>query len=97
MPYEYDPKILHMPENPTGPVAEVIKLLDYILKIEIDDERVYIGTFTAFDKFGNIVLTDVTEYFRDQERNMNMVIIPLGSVKSMASKPPEPAEAEETN
>lgn len=78
--YEYIPSILHMPENPTGPVKDVINLLNTQLRLELNDGRVYVGTFTAFDKFGNFVLTSAVEYFRDQERKMHMVIVPLHSL-----------------
>ncbi|EAX99189.1 Sm protein [Trichomonas vaginalis G3] len=84
---EYIPSILHLPEHPTGAVKEVMDLLNTQLRLELNDERVYVGTFTAFDKFGNFVLTKADEYFRDQIRPMHMVIVPLSSVVKIHTRP----------
>lgn len=86
---EYDPKILHLPSATDGPIADVKALLNWTLKLETNDERTFIGEFIAFDKFGNFVLSDATEYFRDQTRQMNMVVVPLSFVKSIFKKPPQ--------
>ena len=95
IPCEYVPEILHMPNNPEGPVKEVMDLLNSQLKLSLSDERTYIGTFTAFDKFGNFVLTNATEYFREEKREMQMVIVPLTYVTAVATRPlPERPENE---
>ena len=91
---EYIPEILHMPENPQGPVKEVIGLLNSQLKLTLNDERIYIGKFTAFDKFGNFVLTDAVESFREETREMQMVIVPLKYVTSVATRPLPPDNQE---
>lgn len=97
MTCEYSPAILHTPENMTGPVAEVNGLLNSQLRLELNDERTIIGIFTAFDKFGNFVLTTATEYFRDQTRKMQMVIVPLNFVVKVSSRPAPPPEPEKTD
>ncbi|OHT04908.1 hypothetical protein TRFO_27530 [Tritrichomonas foetus] len=51
------------------------------------DDRHVTGTFTAFDKFGNFVLTSATEFFREEERKMQMMIVPLDFVVKIFSKP----------
>lgn len=84
---EYIPEVLHLPKNPEGPVKEVMDLLNSQLKLSLNDGRVYIGTFTAFDKFGNFVLTSAVEEFRDEKREMQMVIVPLSSVTDVATRP----------
>ena len=89
---EYDPSILHKPEKLEGPVLEVSKLVDdkVQLKLELKDERTIIGTFTAFDKFGNFALANATEHFRDQKREIPMVIVPIDYVVKVSMKPAEP-------
>ena len=91
---EYDPKILHAPVNPEGSVAEVISLLHWNLKLILKDERTFTGELIAFDKFGNFVLSNVKEYFRDQKREMKMVVIPLENVVSVFKSPPIEKEEE---
>ncbi|KAH0789899.1 Sm protein [Histomonas meleagridis] len=93
---EYDPSILHMPENPTGDVLAVANMIkeEVQLRLELKDDRVYTGSFAAFDKFGNFVLTGAKEYFRDEIREMPTVIIPLDFVTKVGSKPAEPKNEE---
>jgi len=95
MTCEYHPQILHNPENSEGAILAVKDMLNYLLKLEITDGRIYEGVFTAFDKFGNFVLTDSKEMFRDQIRPMPMVIVPLKDVKCISKmKAPEKKEEE---
>ena len=84
---EYDPKILHNPINPEGSVADVVSLLHWILKLNLKDERTFVGEFIAFDKFGNFVLSNAKEYFHEQTREMKMVVIPLENVVSVFKSP----------
>jgi small nuclear ribonucleoprotein (snRNP)-like protein len=95
-PDAYDPSILHDPVNvdPDGPIAKVQAMLRKKMRLSLRDERVVEGTFTAFDKFGNFVLTDAVETFREYQRFMTMVIIPLSYVEQVELSHPEPAEAE---
>jgi small nuclear ribonucleoprotein (snRNP)-like protein len=90
----YHPSILHDPVDvdPDGPVARVISLLRRKLKIAIKDDRVFLGTFTAYDKFGNFVLTDTEEFFRDQIRKIPMVIVPLDYVTAIEAESTPPGE-----
>lgn len=94
--YEYDQKILHQPADPKGPVLEVSKLVQekVSLKLELKDDRTVIGTFAAFDKLGNFVLSSATELFRDEKREVNMIIIPLDYITKIYSKPAEPQKEE---
>ncbi|KAK8866955.1 hypothetical protein M9Y10_009924 [Tritrichomonas musculus] len=94
--YEYDQTILHQPKDPQGPVLEVSKLVQekVNLKLELKDNRTVIGTFAAFDKLGNFVLSTATELFRDEKREVNMIIIPLDYVTKVYSKPAEPQKEE---
>jgi small nuclear ribonucleoprotein (snRNP)-like protein len=79
---EYNPSILHPPTNmdPDGPVAKVQAMLGRKMRLDLKDERWVEGVFTAFDKFGNFVLTTAKEHFREQIRNLQMVIVPLDYV-----------------
>jgi small nuclear ribonucleoprotein (snRNP)-like protein len=78
-PDVYDRTILHGPTNiaPDGPVGRTKSLLSRKFRLTLQDERVLLGTFSAFDKFGNIVLTEVVEGFGELKRTMPMVIVPL--------------------
>ena len=97
----YDESILHQPKDPKNEVLDVYNLVqnEVILRLEVKDERVFIGEFTAFDKFGNFVLTNAKELFRDEERKMKMVIIPLDFVTKIGKKDNnhEKEETENTN
>jgi small nuclear ribonucleoprotein (snRNP)-like protein len=96
-PDAYDPSILHDPVNvdPDGPVAKVQAMLRKRMRLSLRDERVVEGAFTAFDKFGNFVLTDAVETFREYLRTMTMVIIPLSYVERVELSQAEPDEAED--
>jgi small nuclear ribonucleoprotein (snRNP)-like protein len=54
-----------------------------LLRISLSDARVFLGTFTAYDKLENVVFTDMEEYFRDQIRKLPIVIIPLNFVETI--------------
>jgi small nuclear ribonucleoprotein (snRNP)-like protein len=88
-PCEYNSAILHPPEitDPDGPVAKVHALLGRRMHLTLKDERWVEGNFTAFDKFGNFVLTSAEEHFRDQTRKMQMVIVPLHYVTGVQIGP----------
>jgi small nuclear ribonucleoprotein (snRNP)-like protein len=90
----YDPSILHDPVDvdPDGPVARVLALLRRTLRLTLNDERVFSGCFTAYDKFGNFVLTNADEHFRGQVRHMKMVIIPLDHVVQIEAGGPAECE-----
>lgn len=82
--FGYSEQILHLPTEQTGPIKEVIDLLGKVMKLELKDDRTYIGTFTAFDKFGNFVLKSADEYFREFQRKINIVIVPLDYVTKVS-------------
>lgn len=95
----YDPAILHQPVDydPNGPIAKVIGLLHKTLKATLKDKRVVEGIFTAFDKFGNMVLTSCKEQFEGQpQRKLPMVILPLDYLEhiELVLNPDPPAEDE---
>jgi small nuclear ribonucleoprotein (snRNP)-like protein len=95
----YDPSILHDPVNvdPDGPIAKVQAMLRRTMRLSLRDGRVVEGKFTAFDKFGNFVLTDAHETFRESKRPMTMVIIPLNYVEKVELRQTESAQATESD
>lgn len=84
----YDPSILHDPVDyaPDSAIAKVKDLLAKTLRLSLKDERIVQGQFAAFDKFGNMVLTRVEEYFKDETREMGMLIVPLDYVTKIEVK-----------
>jgi small nuclear ribonucleoprotein (snRNP)-like protein len=84
----YDPSILHDPVDvdSDGPIARMMSLLRRKLRLVHTDERIFLGTFTGYDKFGNFVLTATEEFFRDQIRKIPMAIIPLNYVTAIEAE-----------
>jgi small nuclear ribonucleoprotein (snRNP)-like protein len=84
----YDSSILHEPANidANGPVGKVKALLLKRLRLHLQDGRILIGVFSAYDKFGNFVLTDAEEHYGEQRRQMSMVIVPLSYLTAAAAE-----------
>jgi small nuclear ribonucleoprotein (snRNP)-like protein len=94
---EYDPSILHAPVDvdPEGPVAKVQFLLGHTLRLTMKDSRVVVGTFVAYDKFGNFVLSNAEETFETRTRPTAMVVIGLEFIAGVEVGP-VPAAAPST-
>jgi small nuclear ribonucleoprotein (snRNP)-like protein len=90
----YDASILHQPADvdPSGPVARVMALLRKKLRLALKDGRTFVGTFTGYDKFGNFVLTEAEEFFRNKIRRIPMAIIPLNSITAAEVEREPPIE-----
>ena len=95
---QYYPSILHEPRDYTAgsPIGRVKELLLSTLVLSIKDDRIIEGRFTAFDKFGNFVLCDAVETFRDSTREMRMVVVPLEWVTRVQVKKQGQAASEES-
>jgi hypothetical protein len=61
----YDATILHEPPNNdlNGPATRAKSFLSRRLRLSLKDQQVLFGTFSAYDTFGNIVLTKAEETF----------------------------------
>ena len=83
----YNETILHVPKDLSGEMGEMMNLIGNDLKVQTKDERIFIGEFSAFDKFGNIVLVNAKEEFHGLTRKTLMVVIPLEDALNIAKKP----------
>jgi small nuclear ribonucleoprotein (snRNP)-like protein len=57
------------------------------MRLSLRDRRLLLGRFSAYNKFGNFVLTGVEEIFGDQKRAMPMVIARLAFITATAIDP----------
>lgn len=80
-----------MPPTVQSPaVRKLIELLRQILRITIDDGRVYLGTFAGTDKLLNILLLNAEEYRIGHdgiaERFVGQVLVPWRLVLNVESQ-----------
>lgn len=80
-----------MPPTVQSPaVRKLIELLRQILRITINDGRVYLGTFAGTDKLLNILLLNAEEYRIGQdgiaERFVGQVLVPWRLVLNVESQ-----------
>jgi len=87
-----------------GKSSKLLLLIDSRLRVTISDRRVLVGTFLAFDKFMNLVLSD-TEEFRvttnttngttteaTQRRALGLIILRGENVVSITVEGPPPSK-----
>ena len=53
----------------SGRQSKFLMWINYRIRVTIQDERVLIGTFLAFDKHMNLVLADTEEYSHVKSKN----------------------------
>jgi len=74
--------------------------INYRIRVTLTDNRVLIGTFLAFDKHLNLVLSETEEYSRikaknkkndkERKRSLGLVIIRGDSVVTLSAESPPP-------
>ncbi|GKY90659.1 hypothetical protein MPSEU_000039300 [Mayamaea pseudoterrestris] len=89
---------------PTGKGSKLLKYVEHRLRVTLHDGRSIVGTFLAFDKHLNLVLSEAEEFRilkkkgalleeRTEKRNLGLVLVRGENVISMAVEGPPPPSA----
>ncbi|EGC34430.1 hypothetical protein DICPUDRAFT_88331 [Dictyostelium purpureum] len=82
--------------------SKMLQYINYRMKVTIQDGRVIVGRFLAFDKHMNVVICDAEEFRRikqkgkedrEEKRTLGMLLIRGETVVSMSVEAPPPEEA----
>lgn len=91
--------------QPSGKGSKLLRYVEHRLRVTLHDGRVIIGTFLAFDKHLNLVLSEAEEFRtlrkggaalleeRMEKRSLGLVLIRGENVVSMAVEGPPPPSA----
>lgn len=82
-----------------GRQSKFLVWINYRVKVTIQDSRVLIGTFLAFDKHMNLVLSDTEEYTKikskvpgepdkEKKRSLGLVLLRGENIVSMSAESP---------
>ena len=80
--------------------SKFLMWINYRIRVTLTDNRILIGTFLAFDKHMNLVLSETEEYSRikaknkkndkERKRSLGLVLIRGDSVISLSAESPPP-------
>ena len=101
--YHYSPT----KRQPSGKGSKLLRYVEHRLRVTLQDGRVIIGTFLAFDKHLNLVLSDAEEFRtlrkkgdrsavveeRQEKRALGLIILRGENVVSLAVEGPPPPSA----
>lgn len=88
--------------QPSGKGSKLLRYVEHRLRITLSDSRVITGTFLAFDKHLNLVLSDAQEFRtlkgsksnvieeKQERRNLGLIILRGENVVSIAVEGPPP-------
>lgn len=93
--------------QPSGKGSKLLRYVEHRLRVTLQDGRVIIGTFLAFDKHLNLVLSDAEEFRtlrkkgdraavveeRQEKRALGLIILRGENVVSLAVEGPPPPSA----
>ena len=82
----------------SGRQSKFLMWINYRIRVTIQDSRVLIGTFLAFDKHMNLVLADTEEYsniktkgkneFKERKRSLGLVLLRGDNIISISAESP---------
>ena len=78
----------------SGRQSKFLMWINYRIRVTIQDSRVLIGTFLAFDKHMNLVLADTEEYSRykkndkERKRSLGLVLLRGDNIISLSAESP---------